>query len=41
VTEDWWTRYLRRIGISQIEASPLMVAADRSCAADQLPLTEL
>ena len=41
VTDDWFTRYLRGIGISQVEASPLMVAADLSCAAEKLPWTEL
>jgi hypothetical protein len=41
VTEDWWTRFLRKIGISQVEAPPLMVAADLSCATEQLPWIDL
>jgi hypothetical protein len=41
VTEDWWTRYLRKVGISQPEVPPIMVAATSSCAAEQLPWVEL
>jgi hypothetical protein len=41
VTQDWWTRSLRKLGIAQAEASPIMVAATCSCAAEQLPWAEL
>lgn len=42
VTEDWWSRYLRKVGISrQPEVPPIMVAANRSCVAEQLPWAEL
>jgi hypothetical protein len=42
VTEDWWTRYLRKVGMSQqFEVPPIMVAATGSCAAEQLPWAEL
>ena len=40
-TEDSWTRYLRKLGISQPEMRPIMVAETRSCAAEQLPWLEL
>lgn len=41
VTEDWWTKYLRKVGLAQPEMSPIMVAATSSCAAKQLPWSEL
>ena len=42
VTEDWWSRYLRKVGIAQQpEVPPIMVAATHSCAAEQLPWVEL
>jgi hypothetical protein len=40
-TEDSWTRYLRRLRISQPVMPPVMVAESRSCAAEQLPWAEL
>lgn len=41
VTEDWWTRYLRKLGINRSRASSIMVAATRSCGAERLPWAEL
>lgn len=41
VTQDWWTRYLHKLGLSAAEAPPIMVAATRSCAAEQLPWAEV
>jgi len=41
ITQDWWTRFLRRLGISQSQASPIMVAATYSCGAERLPWAEL
>ena len=41
VTQDWRARFLRKLGISQAEAPPIMVAATCSCGAERLPWTEL
>ena len=41
VTQDRWTRYLRKLGISEPESPPIMVVASYSCGAEQLPWGEL
>jgi len=40
-TWDGLTRFLRRLGISHVEAPPILVAATHSCEARQLPWAEL
>jgi hypothetical protein len=41
VTQDSWTRFLRKVGIPQLEAPPIIVAATCSCGAERLPWAEL
>ena len=41
ITEDWWGRYLRKLGISRSQALPIVIAASYSCGAERLPWTEL
>jgi len=41
ITEDWWARAFRKLGIARSQASSIMVAATRSCAAERLPWAEL
>jgi hypothetical protein len=41
VTQHWWIGFLRKLGISNAEAPPIMVAATRSCRAERLPWAEL
>jgi hypothetical protein len=41
VTEGHWTKYLRRLGLSERRSAPIMVAATNSCNAERLPWTAL
>lgn len=41
ITQDWWARALRKLGIARSQASSIMVAATRSCGAERLPWAEL
>jgi len=41
VTQNSWGKYLYKIGISQPEAPPIMVAATSSCGAKRLAWAEL
>jgi len=41
VTQLWWIRLLRKLGISHEEATPVVVAASHSCETERLPWPEL
>jgi len=41
ITQDWWARFLRKLGISRSEAPPIVVAATFSCSAERLPWAEV
>jgi hypothetical protein len=41
VTQDSWTKVLRKVGIPQSEAPPIIVVATGSCDAVRLPWAEL
>jgi hypothetical protein len=41
ITQLWWMRLLRKLGISHEEATPIVVAATHSCAAERLPWAQL
>ena len=41
ITQDWWARFLRKLGISRSQASPIMVAATFSCRAERLPWAKM
>jgi hypothetical protein len=41
IAQDWWTKFLHKVGLSKSAASRILVAATYSCNARHLPWAEL